>query len=254
MSSTSASTSKAFGYYCVDDGEVAGRVGSDILSWFFRRIGREAIWPYREHVDEWDADTLFDVLELLHDVVSTPLHGRYHSFSDCGWHYSQFDARAGRREYRQALNLVLARYEEPLTMNERGEIVHLAPAEFAPLLSAEVPEGTDPDLVTSRIEAAKRTFERRNSTLDDRRQAVRELADALEAIRGEIKEEMLPKDERELFRLANGFAIRHNTRDQMRLYDDAIWLRWAFYVYLATIHAVLRVRDRAQADASTATA
>ena len=50
--------------------------------------------------------------------------------------------------------------------------------------------------------------------------------------------------ERELFNLANGFAIRHNTRDQRKDYDDAIWLSWAFYVYLATIHAVLRLKER----------
>ena len=66
----------------------------------------------------------------------------------------------------------------------------------------------------------------------------------LEALRSEIKGEMLPKDERELFNLANGFAIRHNTRDQRKDYDDAIWLSWAFYVYLATIHAVLRLKER----------
>ena len=52
------------------------------------------------------------------------------------------------------------------------------------------------------------------------------------------------KDERELFNLANGFAIRHNTRDQRKDYDDAIWLSWAFYVYLAIIHAVLRLKER----------
>src|SRR5690349_16089662 len=93
-------------------------------------------------------------------------------------------------------------------------------------------------------------FRSRNSTKADRRQAVRELADALEAIRGEIKEEMLPKDERELFLLANGFGIRHNNREQRSDYDDAIWLTWAFYVYLATIHAVLRLKER-QALATT---
>src|SRR6476469_8273624 len=87
-------------------------------------------------------------------------------------------------------------------------------------------------------------YRSRNSTRIDRRHAVRELADVLEALRSEIKEEMLPKDERELFNLANGFAIRHNTRDQRKDYDDAIWLSWAFYVYLATIHAVLRLKER----------
>jgi len=116
-----------------------------------------------------------------------------------------------------------------------------------------VPAGTDIDLVASRIDSAKRAFERRNAALADRRQAVRELADVLEVLRPEIKEEMLPKDEQELFRLANGFAIRHNNRKQMRLYDDAIWLRWAFYVYLATIHAVLRPRARQAASPSAPT-
>ncbi len=61
---------------------------------------------------------------------------------------------------------------------------------------------------------------------------------------------MLPRDEQELFRLANGFAIRHNNRGRMRLYDDAVWLRWAFYVYLATIHAVRRVRARERTGTS----
>ncbi len=244
---------EAFGYYCVDDGEVAGRVGSDVPAWFLRVISREDIWPYTQHAVGWDDDTLFDVLEVLHDVISKPVDGRYHDFGGCGWHYSRFDRETGRAEYRHALNQLLERYEEPLSINTEGEIVHRAPSEFIPLLSAPVPAGTDIDLVASRIDSAKRTFERRNAALADRRQAVRELADVLEVLRPEIKEEMLPKDEQELFRLANGFAIRHNNRKQMRLYDDAIWLRWAFYVYLATIHAVLRLRARQAASPSAPT-
>jgi len=244
---------EAFGYYCVDDGEVAGRVGSDVPAWFLRVISRENIWPYTQHAVGWDDDTLFDVLEVLHDVISKPVDGRYHDFGGCGWHYSRFDRETGRAEYRHALNQLLERYEEPLSINTEGEIVHLAPSEFIPLLSAPVPAGIDIDLVASRIDSAKRTFERRNAALADRRQAVRELADVLEMLRPEIKEEMLPKDEQELFRLANGFAIRHNNRKQMRLYDDAIWLRWAFYVYLATIHAVLRLRARQAASPSAPT-
>jgi hypothetical protein len=66
----------------------------------------------------------------------------------------------------------------------------------------------------------------------------------LEALREDMKGIMLPKDESELFHLANGFAIRHNNRRQRGDYDRAPWLAWAFYVYRATIHAVLRVRDR----------
>lgn len=87
-------------------------------------------------------------------------------------------------------------------------------------------------------------FRTRGATLDDRRHAVRDLADVLEALRPDIRENMLPADEKALFNVANGFAIRHNNHQQKGDYDRVTWLRWAFYVYLATIHAVLRVRQR----------
>lgn len=61
---------------------------------------------------------------------------------------------------------------------------------------------------------------------------------------------MLSKDESELFHLANGFAIRHMNREQRGDYDSPTWLRWAFYVYLATLHAILRVEARAAGDHS----
>ncbi len=61
---------------------------------------------------------------------------------------------------------------------------------------------------------------------------------------------MLPKDEGELFRLANLLAIRHNILEQLRDCDDAMWLSWAYWVYLATIRVVLRLREK-QRNATT---
>jgi hypothetical protein len=90
-------------------------------------------------------------------------------------------------------------------------------------------------------------FRARGATVDDRRHAVRDLADVLENIRPDVKESMLTAEEKALFTVANGFAIRHNNREQKDDYDRLIWLRWAFYVYLATIHAVLRIRAGADA-------
>jgi hypothetical protein len=110
------------------------------------------------------------------------------------------------------------------------------------LLQASVPAGTEHDLITSKIEAAVSRFERRGATVIDRRDAVRDLADALEALRPEIKESMLTADEKAMFHLANGFSIRHHNRGQRGDYNKPVWLQWAFYVYLATIHAILRVR------------
>jgi hypothetical protein len=233
-----------FGYHCVDADWVDGALGRSPERWFLVNLGRDNVWPYQQHGPRYEPDTFFDVLEAFHDLVSKPVEGWYHDYSGCGMHWRTFDRGAGQESLRAQLNPLLERFEAPLEFAATGEIVAKVPSEMLGLLGAPIPASADEDLVTSRVEPAIALYRSRNSTKTDRRQAVRELADVLEALREEIKEEMLPKDERELFHLANGFAIRHNNRDQRNDYDDAIWLSWAFYVYLATIHAVLRLKER----------
>jgi hypothetical protein len=235
---------EAFGYTCVDDGAVEGTLGHDIPAWFLRTLHRDHMWPYGTWGAFWGEDSLFDMIEVMHDLCSRGVEGIYHDYSDCGWHYTSFDSDAGRAEYRAMMNQALERYERPLELDEEGRIVEAPPDEFRPLLEAEMPANTDADLITKRVDDAIELFRSRNATVADRRRAVRELADVLEPLRQTIKEEALPKDESEMFRLANGFAIRHNNREQKSQYDDIVWLRWAFYVYLATIHATVRLQAR----------
>ena len=59
---------------------------------------------------------------------------------------------------------------------------------------------------------------------------------------------LLRKDEAALFEIANKFALRHYNREQKNDYDKPIWLDWAFHVFLSTIRAVVRVRDRDVSD------
>ncbi|MGH2959262.1 MAG: hypothetical protein ACRDKE_06620 [Solirubrobacterales bacterium] len=243
----------------MDEGVVPGVVGSDPSAYFLRAIGRDSIWPYWEvdpddptpsyfggrkaRWEDWDEDTLFDVVEALHDLVSEPKKGRHHSYGNCGWHYETFDRKAGRHEYREAIEDILQRADPALEFDEDGQLFETAPSEFRPLFEAEIPSGNDHDLIDSKIDSAVRRFQLRGTAVDEKRVAVRELADVLEAIRPDVKLEMLSDDENALFNLANNFAIRHNNRAQKTDYDGAVWLRWAFYVYLATIHAVLRTRE-----------
>lgn len=240
---------EAFGVECVD-GDSDGTLGSDPDAYFLRTIMREGIWPYWPHWnstesaphESWDADTLFDVVEVMHDLVSAPVEGWYHNFSDCGWHYRTFNRTAGQDAFRSEMNAVLRLTDPPYEMDGLGQIVESGPSEFQQLLSAPVPEGTEHDLVTAKIDAAVKRFRSRGASLDDRRHAVRDLADVLEALRPDIKEHMLTADEKALFNVANNFSIRHNNRQQRGDYDRIVWLRWIFYVYLATVHAVLRLR------------
>lgn len=248
---------EAFGIQCVD-GDSEGSLGWNPDGHFTRATLRENIWPYRQerviqefdgprrivNWEAWDADTLFDVIEVMHDLISKPLDGTYHAFSECGWHYETFNQLEGQVEFREEMNQILQLNDPPYKLDDQGQIVELGEPEFDQLLDAPVPAGTDEDLITSKVTAAVSGFRSRGATVDDRRHAVRDLADVLEAIRSDVRESMLTADEKALFNLANSFAIRHNNRDQRGDYEQVTWLRWAFYVYLATIHAVLRVRDR----------
>lgn len=242
---------QAMGYWCVDsrerDGWEPGSLGEDVGAHFLRALMLEDVWPYRGNEIRYDADTLYSMVEVLHDLVSAPIEGHYHSFNNCGWHYNQFDQAAGHERYRRDINDVLALAAPPHAMDENGLVITLGPEEFRAMLDADVPPGTDETLVTSRMQAAVARFRRYGATLDDKRHAVRDLADVLEAIRADVKTEMLSADEKALFHMANGFAVRHNNREQKGDYDRVTWLTWAFYVYLATIHAVLRVAQHQRA-------
>jgi hypothetical protein len=90
------------------------------------------------------------------------------------------------------------------------------------------------------VQAAVLQYRRHGATLDDRRHAVRDLADVLEYLRPNVKAFLTSSDEADLFNLANNFGIRHCNDRQKTDYDSALWLSWMFYYYLATIHVVLR--------------
>jgi len=232
---------QAFGFFCVDRGDVPGELGSDIAAQVFLALRKTDLWPMADNLDSYSEDDLFDMIEFLYDCVSKPVDGFYHDFSDCGWHYSEFDESAGREGFRQAINELLKDYEQKYELSEEGEILSLGDEGLESLLEADLPE-FDPDNVEGRVGAAKRKFRRYHSSMGDRRDAVRDLADVLEFLRPKAAECLLTKkDENDLFQIANKFAIRHHNGRQKGDYSITIWYSWIFYVYLATIHAAVRV-------------
>lgn len=236
---------ETLGFECVDAGEVAGTAGADIEAFFFRKLRKQGLWPVDATIEAYSEDDLFDVIELMHDCVSKGVNGNYHSWDDCGWHYDTFDRQAGQNDYRVALNEILAEYGPGYKLTAEGEIVAVPPVGLGDLDDAAEPPG-DPDAVRARVTAARDKFRRRGSTMDDRRDAVRDLADVLEYLRPKATKVLSSKDEADLFNLANNFGIRHHNPAQKTDYDAAIWLSWAFYYYLATIHAVTRLIERAE--------
>lgn len=231
---------KYFGYYCVDQGDVKGELGIDINSMIFLGIKKNGLWPLRTKFEDYTEDDLFDMIEFMHDHCSKPISGYYHQYSNCGHHYDIFNDNEGQKHYRDTINYILRDFKEGFEISEAGEILELAYNNIAPLFQADIPS-SDSENITKKIDLAVLKFRRHKSTLDDRRDALRELADVLEYLRPDIKKVLASKDESDLFNIANNFGIRHHNVDQKVDYDKAIWYSWIFYYYLATIHAALRL-------------
>ncbi len=233
------------GFYCVDAGLISGTFGHDLEGTLLLELRKTNLYPIREQLSNYAEDDLFDIIEFLFDHCSKPIERSYHDFGNCGWHCSKFDREAGKTEYRERMNQILKIYKDGFELSYDGEILSLPDTGLEALLEAPVPV-VDPENVEARIEAARRKFRRYRSSLDERRDAIRDLADVLEYLRPKIKDVLTSKDESDLFNLANNFGIRHHNELQKIKYDKAVWYSWLFYYYLATLHAVLRLIAKAQ--------
>ena len=239
---------QSFGYYCVDQDNVPGEIGSDVSNYMLLCLHKSNIWPISDRVSEYSEDDLFDVIEFLHDHISKPIEGTQHTYNDCGMHWHKFDKVAGQVEYRAWINRLLERYGSGYEITSQGEIMSLGPAGVSTLYAAKLPSASK--TISNKVQAAVVRFRRYASSIEDRQQAVRELADVLEFVRKEIKVVLLKKDENDLFELANKFGIRHFNETQKLEYDRVIWLSWIFYYYLATIHAFFHLAERQRSETS----
>ena len=231
---------EAFGFICVDAGDVAGKVGDPELEMLLT-IRKTGLWPIHEKASFYSEDDFFDVLEFLHLYVSKPIDGTMHSYNQCGMHWETFNKVLGQAEFRSRVNAMLVHYEQRYELSPNGEVLHRPEAGFEPIFDADLP--SKDQNVLSRVSAATLRYRRHGSTLDDRRQAVRDLADVLEYLRPQVKTLLTSADEKDLFNIANNFGVRHHNEKQRTAYDTSIWLSWMFYFYLSTIHVVLRKID-----------
>jgi hypothetical protein len=222
---------ESFGW---QDGEGAVR---DIEMEILLSIRKKDLWPMAQWLIGYSEDDLFDVVEFLYQYVSKPVEGTYQNYYE-RMHWATFNKTDGQQAFRSKVNDLLDVYENRFELSDRGEVLRRPEAGFEKIFEASMP-AKDENIV-DRVDVAILRFRRHGSTIDDRRQAVRDLADVLEYLRPRVQELLTNKDENDLFNIANNFGIRHHNDRQRTNYDTAIWLSWMFYFYLATIHVVLR--------------
>lgn len=226
------------GSSCVDEGEISGKV-KDVELEILLKIRKRSLWPIDEiHVSQYSEDDLFDMIEFLYQNVSKPIDGDYHSYAQCGMHWHIFNKDEGENYFLEKINDILSLYKKPFELSRHGEILHKPEQGFEAIFDADIPSNNEN--INARINSATLRYRRHGSTLDDRRQAVRDLADVLEYLRPQVKSLITKADEQDLYNIANNFGIRHYNDKQKTNYDIALWLSWMFYYYLATIHVLLR--------------
>ncbi len=231
---------KYFGFYCVDQGEIYGELGDDINTMLFINLRKSNLWSIVEKLEYYSEDDFFDILEFLHDHCASPVEREYHDWNQCGWHVSKSDDVKGALEFRDAINPILRTYKNGFEISSDGQILSLPDMGLESLLQAEIPTSAVEN-VRGRIEAAILKFRRAKSSEDDRRDALRDLADVLEYLRPQVKSLLTRPDEIDLFNIANNFGIRHHNPKQKTDYDKAAYHSWIFYSYLSTIHLILRL-------------
>jgi hypothetical protein len=235
--STDGYFAEALGSYCLNAGFTQGRLGDVDLA-ILLALRKKGLWPVQEHARSYIEDDLFDMIEFLYQHVSKPVDGTMHSWGGCGMHWETFNQNDGRAEFRLKINEVLGHYEKGFELSADGYVLRKAHPGFETIFDADVP--SKDRQVVGRVDSAVLRYRHHGASLDDRRQAVRDLVDVLEYLRPKVKALLTSADESDLFNIANNFGIRHHNDRQKTGYDTSLWLSWMFYFYLATIHVVLR--------------
>lgn len=110
------------------------------------------------------------------------------------------------------------------------------------LLARQMANRDDP-ATGDRVRHAMSLFRSRTATEHDKRSACITLAGVVEERRGQLKAELLSKDEGALFHIANSFAVRHQGASQQGDYDR-LFLDWIYWLYLASIELTDRLSAR----------
>lgn len=228
---------EATGYTCTD-GDVDGLWGRDIRAEIYLKTGLEDVWPIWSHIDEYEEMELFTIIELLYEYVSAPIEKWHHDWNNCGWHATSFDKEKGKARFLDEINKLFERYEEDYYLTKTGEIHSISPKGLESLIEEEIVSG-DGKNVDERIKYAISKFLRFNSSINEKKDAVRTLADILEFYKKQgIKFDS--KDDSDLFNIMNGFDIRHHNKLQQSSYDKELWYEWMFYTFLASLNLLVK--------------
>jgi hypothetical protein len=238
----------SFGYDCVDAGYVQGTLKislSDQLILTFSDRG-ETILPTSKNIINLDTDSLFDLIEFLYDYIAKPIKFNYHSYNNCGLHVIDASIEEGRQEWRDELNKSLVLLDSQYRLTNDGKIELLPSSEGLRDLVDKYELPLNVENIDDRVKHACNLFLKHDSRLDDKRDALKNLADVLEFLRKDLKNHIPNNEVNDLFNIANNFGIRHHNDKQKTQYDQESYFTWIFYSYLSTIDLFAKLKNQTE--------
>jgi len=198
--------------------------------------------------------TALDLIEfgVLH--VAQPIETSYHDYYE--HHHLEFDRAAGVKEYREKINLILARHGLIYELNEKGKVVRLGSEVLRDRISeTELPSG-DPLLDRLLGEARQNYFDPDPAI---RKNGVEKLWDAFERLKTlevDVKKDVsisrileqtskepnfravLDAESTALTKIGNDFHIRHYETNRTPL-EDSFHVDYLFHRLFSLIELIL---------------
>ena len=133
-------------------------------------------------------------------------------------------------------------YKDGFELTENGQILALSKDGLENIIDAKIVE-FDFENVDSKVRSAIVKWRNRHLDIEQKKQAIIDLADVFEWLKktGKLENVLNKKDECAIFEIANNFSLRHHNPNQKNDYDKSIWYSWIFHFYLATYHATIRL-------------
>jgi hypothetical protein len=200
---------------------------------------------------------VMDLIEFCHAHVAEPIEGSYHSYF--GHSHLSFDRANGQADFRNRVNMILARNKLAYALGETGQVTRLA----APILDEELRAfdfETGDATLDILLDAARAKFLNPDPTI--RREALEKIWDAWERLKtlepGRGKKEsatalldkaadepqlrkVLEDESKTLTAVGNQFRIRHSETTQVEI-RSADQVDYLFHRMLALVLLLLRAR------------
>ncbi|MDQ0087606.1 hypothetical protein J2T12_001000 [Paenibacillus anaericanus] len=218
-----------------------GIIGNSFEAFCMRELNRSIKRPSMAMF--YTEDDLFDVIELLHEHINYPL---VVTRSDV-WSSDEISSipekkDIAQKQFRDEINVYLRQYLSGWELAEEGFIRNTLEESFVDLVDNTAVYGDEVN-IDAKIRRAKELYLKRGSSMEDKKAAVREIGDALEFMRTDLKQ-VIGKDEADIFNILNNFGIRHNNASQRTDFDNEIYLPWMFYIFLSTFDAYVKIENK----------